>query len=79
MRVEFDGLVEEAQGQVAALPCRRAQIRDATQIVVIGIEALGGLAFDRSISALSSFGPMAPTTLAVTLSCKSKMSSSPPS
>ena len=31
--------------------------------------------FARSISACSSFGAMAPTTLAVTWSCRSKMSS----
>src|SRR5215470_9846162 len=38
-----------------------------------------GLRLARSISACSSLGAIAPTTLAVTWSCKSKMSSSAPS
>ena len=38
--------------------------RQAAQIVVVGIEAIGRLAPARSISACSSFGTIVPTTLA---------------
>src|SRR4029453_12897562 len=37
-----------------------------------------GLRLARSISAFSTTGAIAPTTLSVTLSCRSKTSSSPP-